>query len=414
MAFESDHIIEPPEPVSPDDVRNRRKPDVNMLELCVTLARRKTTVLKITAGLMILTVLLCLVLPARYTAQTVILPPPQTQSFANVMLGQLSMLANLGVKDLGLKNSVDLYSAVLASQSVLDGIVDKFGLMSLYHRKTLEDTRKMLERRTTIKAMAKEGLIEISVTDSDAKRAAAMANAYIDQLQILNQRLALTESSQRRLFLEKQLQQTKENLIAAEQNLKQTQEKTGVLQLDSQSRSIIATVTNLKAQIAGKEVQIQAMKSFATSQNPDLVLAEEELAGLHKQLSDVLREHHTSEGDIEIPTAKVPAAGLAYIRAYRDLKYNETIYEIIAKQYEAAKLDEAKSATLVQVVDPAMVPERRSFPPRLSYAIVGSFLLGMVLGCAFVIVQEAYRRFAANAENRAQLELLRSFLLRFS
>lgn len=411
MALESDRIVEPPDSLTAEYARSRSKADVNLLELCTTLARRKRAIAKTTIGLVVLAVLMSFVWPASFTAQTVILPPPQNQSFANMLAGQLNLLATLGVKDIGLKNSVDLYSAVLASQSVNDGLIRKFNLMDVYHVKTMEATRKVLEHRTTIKPMQKEGLIRISVRDHDPKRASDLANGYVDQLQRLNERLALTESSQRRLFLEQQLRQAKENLIVAEQTLQQTQQKTGMLQLDTQAKAIIATVANLRGEIAAQEVQVQAMKSFATNQNPDLVLAEEQLAGLRKQLAKVLHENNVTEGDIEIPTSRLPEASLAYLRAYRNVKYNETLYEILAKQYEAARLDEAKSASLAQVVDPATVPERKSFPPALILVIIGALFAGFFLGCAFVIVQEAYRRFTADPANREQIDVLKSYLV---
>jgi uncharacterized protein involved in exopolysaccharide biosynthesis len=284
--------------------------------------------------------------------------------------------------------------------------------MGAYRSKTIEAARRVLEHRSTIKPMQKEGLIRISVSDHDPKRAAALANGYVAQLQLVNERLALTESSQRRLFLEQQLRQVREDLIAAEQRLKQTQEKTGMLQLDTQAKAIIATMANLRGEIAAKEVQIQAMKSFATNQNPDLVLVEEQLAGLRKQLAKVLHENNVNEGDIEIPTSRLPEAGLEYLRAYRNVKYNETLYEVLARQYEAARLDEAKSASFAQVVDPATVPERRSFPPGLALLMIGAIFAGIILGSAFVIVQEAYRRFTADPANREQMDLLKSYLVR--
>jgi uncharacterized protein involved in exopolysaccharide biosynthesis len=189
--------------------------------------------------------------------------------------------------------------------------------------------------------------------------------------------------------------------------MKQTQEKTGMLQLDAQSRAMIQTVATLRAQIVGKEVQLQGMRSFATGQNPDYVIAQQQLAGLREQLAKLLRSQNISEGDLEIPTSKLPETGLAYLRAYRNVRYQEAIYEIIARQYEAARLDEAKSAAFPQVIDPAMVPERKSSPKR-ARIVIFVFLLSFLSGCAFVLAQQAYGRFVADPFNRERIDTLKA------
>ena len=408
MARESDPILEPAESAFTEPVGDRRKRDVNLLELVTLLAVRKATIIKVTLVFTILAVVISLLLPVSYTGRTVILPPQQGQSLAGVMLGQLGMLSGLG-KELGLKSSVDLYIAMLKSESVQNGLIQRFNLLDVYHKKKLTDCRKALESNTSLKPLPKEGLIMISVEDSDPKRAADLANGYVDELQELNQRLALTESSQRRLFFEKQLVLAKENLITAEQKLKQTQEKTGLLVLDTQTRSAVEAVARLKGQIAGKEVQLQAMRAFATNKNPDVVLVEQELAGLQAQVDKALRNNNVPQGDVGIPTGKIPESGLAWVRAYRDMKYHETIYEIVAKQYEAAKLDEAKSASLAQVVDPAVTPERKSSPKR-TLIVLGALVAGFLLSCIYSVLQEAYRRLIADPVRREQVNLLKSSL----
>ncbi|MGA2964100.1 MAG: GNVR domain-containing protein [Candidatus Korobacteraceae bacterium] len=408
MAHEGDHVMEPAEPLFTEANGRRPKADVDLIELLTVLALRKAAIIKFTLGITLLALIVSLLLPVSYMGKTLILPPQQSQSLAGAMLGQLGALAGLG-KELGVKSSVDLYLAMLSSESVENGLIQKFDLLTVYRTKKLIDCRKVLEAHTVLKSLPKEGLISISVTDRDPKRAADLANGYVEELEGLSQRMALTESSQRRLFFEKQLQQAKENLITAEQTLRQTQEKTGLLVLDSQARSVIDTVAHLKAQIAAKEVQLHAMRTFATAENPDLVLGEQQLAGLHAQLEKTLKNNNVIQGDVEIPTSKLPASGLAYVRAYRDMKYNETIYEIVAKQYEAARLDESKSAPLAQVVDAAAIPERKSFPKR-SWIVLIAFAASFLLSCAYVIVQTAYRRFIADLRHQEQINVLKSHL----
>lgn len=408
MAHESDHMVESAEQIVSESVPRRSKEDLDFIELATTLARRKNTIAKFTIVGTLLAVVISLMLQVKYTGTTVILPPQQSQSFSSMVLGQVGMLAGLG-RELGLKSTIDLYIAMLRSESVQNGLIQQFNLRDAYHQKTMFATREELTARTTLVPIKAQGVIRLSVEDSDPKRAADLANGYIEQLHALNQRIAIGESSERRMFFENQLQRAKEGLTAAEQTMKQTQEKTGMLQLDAQSRAIIQTVASLRAQVAGKEIQLQAMRSFATGENPDYIIAEQQLAGLRVQLAKVMHSQNSPEGDSEIPTARVPEAGLAYLRAYRELRYQEAVYEIIARQYEGAKLDEAKSTAFVQVIDPATVPEKKSFPKRTMITICG-FLAAFVLSCVFVTARESYRRFVADPINREQMDLLKTHL----
>jgi uncharacterized protein involved in exopolysaccharide biosynthesis len=405
MAHERDHIFDPTEPIVSESITGGSSG--RLLELATTLCRRKNTVAKFTILGTLIAVIVSLLLPVRYTGTTVILPPQQGQSLANMVMGQLGALDGLG-KDLGMKSPVDLYTAMLKSESVQNGLIEKFNLKALYRKKTMMDTRKELESRTTLSPMRTQGVIKVSVEDSDPRRAADLANEYVEQLHTLNQRMVLGENSQRRIFFEEQLRRTKDDLTMAEQKMKQTQERTGLLQLDAQSRGAIQTVATLKAQIAGKEVQLHAMSSFATGQNPELVIAEQQLVALREQLAKVLRNRNASGDDLEIPTSKVPEAGLAYLRAYRDLRYQEAMYEIMARQYEAARLDEAKSVNFSQVLDPATVPERKSSPKR-SLIVLCAFLASFGLGCLFVLQHESYQRFVADPVNRARVDVLKQY-----
>jgi uncharacterized protein involved in exopolysaccharide biosynthesis len=406
MAHESDHMVESAEQIVSESVPRRSKEDLDFIELATTLARRKNTIAKFTIVGTLLAVVISLMLQVKYTGTTVILPPQQSQSFSSMVLGQVGMLAGLG-RELGLKSTIDLYIAMLRSESVQNGLIQQFNLRDAYHQKTMFATREELTARTTLVPIKAQGVIRLSVEDSDPKRAADLANGYIEQLHALNQRIAIGESSERRMFFENQLQRAKEGLTAAEQTMKQTQEKTGMLQLDAQSRAMIQTVATLRAQIVGKEVQLQGMRSFATGQNPDYVIAQQQLAGLREQLAKLLRSQNISEGDLEIPTSKLPETGLAYLRAYRNVRYQEAIYEIIARQYEAARLDEAKSAAFPQVIDPAMVPERKSSPKR-ARIVIFVFLLSFLSGCAFVLAQQAYGRFVADPFNRERIDTLKA------
>ncbi len=202
--------------------------------------------------------------------------------------------------------------------------------------------------------------------------------------------MAITEASQRRLFFERQLEEAKNNLAASEESLKTTEQTTGLIQLDSQARALIESAAALRAQIAAKEVQIQSLQTFATSENSQIVRAEQELASLRAQLAR-LGGSETGGDELMVPKGKVPEAGLEYVRKLRDVKYYETIFGIIARQFEVAKLDEAKQGAIIQVVDSAVPPDKRSFPKR-TLIVLGATAFGFFAGCFLAFYQNGLER----------------------
>ena len=236
---------------------------INLLDLLITLAERKTWIVKTTLAVTALATFVVCLLPNQYTATTRILPPQQNQSsLASALTGQLAAmgsLASMAGQNLGLKNPNDLYAGMLKSRTVEQAIVQQFDLKKVYRDRRMSDACRDLEKRSSIK-VGKEGFITISVDDRDRRRAADMANSYVTELRKLMQNVAVTEAGQRRLFYEQQMKQASDNLAEAEQAFKDTQQKTGVLQLEGQARAIIDSVVKLRAQIAAKEIQVQAMR----------------------------------------------------------------------------------------------------------------------------------------------------------
>ncbi|MGE5112791.1 MAG: GumC family protein [Acidobacteriaceae bacterium] len=386
------------------------KGEITLLDLLIVLAKHKKTIARITFGGTILALVVSFLIPKKFTATTRILPPQQTQSSALAMLSQLNPLAAGLGKDLGLKNPSDLFVTMLKSRTVEDSLINQFDLRKGYGYKTYMDTRDKLESRTRISA-GKDGTIAISVEDHDAGRAAEMANAYVAELYRLAQSLAITEASQRRLFFQRQLDIAKNDLAEAEGALRQTQEKTGLIQLDGQAKAIIESIAALKAQIAARQVELQRVRLFATEQNPEYQGLVQELTGLQSQLARIQQTQSGGNGEIEIATAKIPAAGLEYVRRYRDVKYYETIFELLAKQYEAAKLDEAKNAAIIQVMDKAVPPEKKSSPKRGLITVTALFL-SLLAGCLWVLGREAYEALKLDPETLARLQLLHIYLLK--
>ncbi len=383
---------------------------IDGMELLLILSRRKKTILQVTLAVAVITAVVMFLIPNTYTATATIVPPEQKQSSLGAMLGQIGSIAGLTDSDLGLKNPGDLFIGMLHSRTIQDRLIDKFDLRKVYRVKRYQDARKKLDAHTYIVA-EKEGLISISVDDHDPSRVAAMANAYVDELHTLNSQLAISEAGQRRLFYEEKVNAERDALSLAEVQLKQAEERTGLLQPDAQARVIIQSVADMRAQVAELEVQIEAMRTYATKDNPELRRAEQQLAGLRAQVAKMQRSGgQSSNGDLDLPTRELPQAELEYLRRARDLKYHEALYEFLGKQLEAARIDEAKDAVVVQVVDKAVVPERKSGPHRITIILLAA-LVAFLLACAGLLISESLRRHQEqDSQFRARLALLRHYL----
>lgn len=387
--------------------------EAGLLDVLVLLAEKKRLVLRITIGCTVVAAIVAFLLPKEYTAKALLLPPQRNTSIATELaseMGNLGSLAQLAGSGLGIKNPNDMYVAMLKSQTVEDAMVKNYDLMAEYHEKLLSKARKKFEHYSDVDGSGKDGLIHISVEDRNPQRAAELANGYVAQFRLLSEHLAITEASQRRLFFQQQLEDAKNKLADAEVALKETQEKTGLIQLDAQARALIESAATLRAQIAAKQVQIQALETYATGENAQLVEAQQELASLQAQLAQ-LGGSDQSATSLIVPKGNVPEAGLEYVRRLRDVKYYETVFDILARQFEIAKLDEAKEGAIIQVVDPAVAPDHKSFPPRLLIIVlsaIGGFLLGVVAAYAAA----AWERAKADPETSAKLASIRSALHR--
>ena len=388
---------------------SENREELDLIEILIILSRKKRLILKVTLAAMAVAAVVSLIIPNMYTSTTTILPPQQTQSALTAMLGQLSSITKLSDSDVELNNPSDLFIAMLQSRVVEDRLINRFDLRRVYWVKHYQDARKELERRSYI-AAEREGLISISVADHDPRRASELANAYVEELHTMNTELAISEAAQRRLFYQQKVDAEREDLSVAELALKRAQEKTGLVQPDAQARSIIQSVADMRAQVAIQEVKVQAMRTYATTQNPDLRRAEMELAGLRAQLAKMERDTgDIGNGNLEVPTRHLPEAQLELIRRIRDVKYHENLYEFLTKQLEAARIDEAKDAVVVQVVDKAVLPEKRSGPKRtLIVLITGA--AAYLFSCVAVFVTEGIHRKQEDPHDRARLALLRESL----
>ncbi|GAB4058042.1 Wzz/FepE/Etk N-terminal domain-containing protein [Uliginosibacterium sediminicola] len=337
-----------------------------------------------------------------YEARTSVLPPQQQSSGA---LSQLGGLAAVAGGSLGLKNPNDLYIAMLKSRDVGVSLIQRFKLQERYETRSRDDTLRALEKVTLIDS-GKDGLINIAVTDPSPDVAASIANAYVDELRRVSKTLAVTEAAQRRLFFETQLRDTRKNLSDAEISLKQLQQKTGLLQLEAQGKVAIDATANLRAQIAARQVELVAMKNYATEQNPAVQRLRGELEALQSQLRQMERN---GSDDALFSRQGMPEAGIEYVRKTRELKYQEMLYELLSRQYEIAKLDEAKDGANIQVLDKAVPPERKSKPKRTMIVLLALFA-GVFLGLVLAFIREALQRLKSSPSQRSRLDEIRSAL----
>lgn len=417
MATHTDTAIQTDPLLGEEDlVTPQAQTETSLLDITLLLVQHKRFILRFVGGATLLAVVVSLVLPVQYEATTVLLPPNQTTSLASSMLGQAGAIGSLGslgalgalAGGLGLKTQTDTYIAFLKSRTVEDAMIQRFGLLSEYRLKRMSDARKELERQATIRAGTKDGLIRIAIEARDPRRAAELANGYVEEFRRLSATLAITEAARRRLFFEQQLQPAKDNLTAAEEAMRKVEQTTGVMQIDSQARALIESVALLRAQVVAKEVQIQGMRSFAAEDNPELILAKQQLAALQKQLDHLAGSQNDTGSDIVLSKGKVTHAGVEYLRQYRDLKYHETVYELLLKGLEVAKLDEAKEGEIVQVVDAAVPPDRKSSPHR-TLIVLGTIVLASFFAAFWVITRQSIRRTFALPENRRRLEAIRKY-----
>ncbi len=302
-------------------------------------------------------------IPPTFTAKTQFLPPQQQQSSASALIQSLGSMGGLA-SALTSKNPADQYISFMKTVSLQDAMVDRFQLMERYHTSLRVDARKRLLDNTKFTA-SKDALITLEFDDRDAKFAAEVTNAYVEELRRLMTRLAVTEAQMRRQFFDGKLKEAKENMVLAEQALRSTGVNSSILK--SSPASAVEVVARLRASITAQEIKLSNMRSYLTESAPDFKLALAELATLRSQLSKAEQDEPQSRGDDN------------YIARYRQYKYTETLYELFAKQYELARVDEAREGAVIQVVDPATPPERKSKPKKALIAVIATLAAGFLL-----------------------------------
>ena len=328
-----------------------------------------------------------------FTATTKFMPPQQQQSGAASLLAGLGALGGLAGAAGGIKNPADQYVAFLKSRSVQDALVVRFKLVDRYEVKLNEDARKALDANV-VAASGKDGLITIDASDKDPVFAAQLANAHIEELGKLMNRLAITEAQQRRVFFEKQLNNAKDNLIKSEQALKASGVNSSALK--ASPAAAVEGLAKLKATITAQEIKLASMRGYLTESAPDFKQAQTELFAMRSQMDRAEKAEPSSTGSSDSD----------YIAKFRDFKYHETLFELFAKQYEMARVDESREGALIQVVDTALPPERKAKPKKALIAMMSTLATGFAL-LLFIFIRQALRGAAQTPESAEKIRRLR-------
>ena len=369
---------------------------VSLVELLVWLGDGKRLIGTVTAVAALAALVAALLMTPIFTARTTLLPPGSQQPSGSA--AALAALGSLGglTGGLGVKTPDELYVSLLKSDSVLRGLDERFNLRQRYGVETYETLRRTLPNVVRVSSDKKSGVILVEVDDKDPKFAAELANAHVAEVTKVLGRLAVSEAQLRRVFFEQQMKDTKENLIKAELDMQHVQEKSGVIVLDKQAEALIGGAAQLRAQIAEREVQLKVMRTGATEQNPDVLRLTSELRALRAELARMESTQGGNPGSaVDLPVGRIPQAAIDYVRARRELKLQETLLESMLRQFEIAKLDEAKEGPVLQQVDVALPPDYKSKPSR-ALIVLGATFAALLLSSLWVIV----RRYAALA--RAQ------------
>ena len=391
-----------------DDAVDEDENSVGLIDLLTWWGEGKRLIASVTVAAALTSLAVAFSLPLIYTARTSLLPPTsQNSGGASAALAALGSLGGLAG---GMAKTPDeLYVALLKSDSVQRALDERFKLRERYAVKSYDALRRELPKRIRVASEKKSGVISVEVDDEEPKFAAELANAHVGEVTKVLGRLAVSEAQLRRVFFKQQLKDTKENLIKAETDLRAVQEKSGVIALDKQAEALILGAAQLRGLIAERDVQLKVLRGGATEQNPDVMRLNSELRALRGELARMESNKSGNPGSaVDLAVGKLPEVAIDFVRARRELKLQETLLEGMIRQYELAKLDEAKEGPVLQQVDVALVPDYKSKPSR-AMIVLASTLLGLMASAVWV----AWRRYSRLVrENNPQAQAARELLSR--
>jgi tyrosine-protein kinase Etk/Wzc len=372
------------------NIENDSGREVDMFELAILLRHKIFLILATSAVGFLIALLMVLNMKPIFSSTAVLLVPQSNPSASSLALEMAA-----GGLDLA-GGGYEIYEDILRSRTVADRMIARYQLKQVYQTKDLASTRTVLAKRTLLES-SKEGLVRITVEDTDPKRAADIANTYLEELDKMNQSLAITSAGQQRVYFEREMVKEKDALADAEVELKKTQEKTGILVPQNQALASLNAAESTRAQIRFLQVQLGAALQGATEQNPEVVRLRAELSRLEGQLQ--MMQTGGKSDVASLPNSKAPEIALDNLRKAREVKFHETLFEMLARQYEVAKQNEAKTISMIEVLDRAIPAEHKSWPPRTLFCLLG-LIGGGVVGVCLVLAQALLRKVMTNPENR--------------
>jgi tyrosine-protein kinase Etk/Wzc len=374
----------PPEN-SRQDLYSEDEDEIKLTDLLLVLLKRKKVILLFVSAAIVVSLIVSLLLPFKYTATAQILPPSEsspTLSPLSQITGAFGAVFGIMPGGLG-KTTADLYVGILQSDAVADILIDRFNLKDYFRCKYKSDLYKTLDDITKFNVDRKTQIIRISVEDKDPKKAADMANAYVEALDQINQKVNTTEGHRKRVFLEDRLKKVMHDLSKAETDLKAFQEKYKLVAIGEQSKAAIEGAAKIKGEIIASQTQLEVLKEFGTEKQREAIMLKSKIAELNKQLAkmetgspgkDKADDAKKSEDnpDFYIPFKEMPELGMQLARLMREVKVQESVFELVTSQYEVAKIDEAKDMNTIQFLDRAFPPDRRSSPKRTLIVVLST------------------------------------------
>jgi capsule polysaccharide export protein KpsE/RkpR len=397
-----DLVIEVVDEQALRDARERNAARVRLLW------NKRRFLLRATICGLIAATLIAFLIPKRYESTAELMPPDQTSGTGAAMLAALSnrvggSLATLAESALGVKTTGDLFIGILQSDTVRDDLIKKFDLQKVYRTRYIEDTRKVLADHTGISADTKSGIITVSITDHDPQRAAAMAQEYVHELNWVVAHLSTSSAHRERVFLDQRLKQVKANLEDSEKQFSQFASQKGAIDIPAQGKALVTAAATLQGELIAAQSELEAYKQIYTDNNVRVRSMQARVNQLHSSLEKLAGKganEKSSAQQLYPSLRELPVLGVTYADLLRRMKVEEAVFEILTQEDELAKVQEAKDTPSVTVLDPPLVPDKKSFPPRLLILVFGT-TLAFVFGATWILASSAWDAVDPNDPRKA-------------
>jgi uncharacterized protein involved in exopolysaccharide biosynthesis len=371
----------------PDVFRDTQK---HLIDRLNTLWDQRGLLLRVSAIGLLIAILIAFLIPKRYISTTQLMPPDSESTTSMMMLAGLAQKTGSGLGAmagdlLGIKSSGALFVGVLQSQTVENSLIQQFDLTKVYGKKFQEEAREQLAENTSVQEDRKNGIITIQVTDHSPERAAAIANAYVNELNSKMGQLSTSSAHRERVFLEDRLKSVKQDLEDADTQLAQFSSKNNTMDIQTQGKAILEAAGTLSGEMIAAQSELEGLRQIYSDNNVRVRSLNARVEELRKQLDKLTGQNGNinndpgisadSSKDAAYPSMrKLPLLGVKYADYYRRAKVQETVFELLTEQYELAKVEEAKETPSIKVLDGAQVPEKKSFPPRMAIIIAGTLI----------------------------------------